>query len=244
MKQIQNSKLEIRNSLGYFLPLLILGASIAISFVIIAQAQAEPTDAEIAAKGITFPIPELGNCGSKSECRSYCDQPGNMEACIKFAQSHGLMNSDEAALASKYRQGLASGGPGGCNSDESCESFCSNINNMETCLAFAEKHGLKHEKTEEAKKVLAYIKAGGQMPGGCTSEETCRTYCSDFNNAEECFAFAEKVGLADTHAKEGENIKPEQFRKFIELAKKGETPGGCKSKEQCESYCESESNRE
>ncbi|MBI2594875.1 MAG: hypothetical protein HYW38_01280, partial [Candidatus Colwellbacteria bacterium] len=228
----------------YLTPLFIIGVSLVISYAIIAQAQTEPTDTEIAAKGITFPISELGNCGSKSECRDYCNQSGNMEACIKFAQTHGLMNSAEADQALKYRQGLASGGPGGCDSPRSCQSYCSNINNIETCLSFAEKNGLKVPKVDEARKVLAYIKAGGTMPGGCTSEESCKSYCSDFNNAEECFTFAEKVGLADVHAQEGEKIKPEQFRKFIELAKKGETPGGCKSKEQCESYCSNESNKE
>ncbi|MBI2506837.1 MAG: hypothetical protein HYW00_01735, partial [Candidatus Colwellbacteria bacterium] len=61
-----------------------------------------------------------------------------------------------------------------------------------------------------------------------------------------CFTFAEKAGLEidEKGGPGGEKLEPEKFKKFIELAKKGETPGGCKSKEQCESYCQSESNKE
>ncbi len=220
------------------------------SYAIVAQAQTPgtPSEEEIEAKGITFPVPELGNCSNKSACRDYCSKSENMEVCIKFAKDHGLMNKEEAAKAEKFRERVQAGkGPGGCNSPQSCESFCSNINNIETCLKFAEDNGFKDKKIEEGKKISAYLKSGGKMPGGCTSEASCKSYCSDFNHAEECFAFAEKVGL-DTEEEAGgpagEKLEPEKFKKFIELAKKGETPGGCKSKEQCESYCQSESNRE
>src|SRR3989344_5719153 len=122
-----------KNTLRYFLPLLILTASIVLSYTLIAQAQTdsasspqgEPTDEEITAKGITFPIPELGNCGSKNECRAYCSEPANISACVKFAQDHGLMNKEEAARAEKFRERLqAGGGPGGCNSPQSCKTFC------------------------------------------------------------------------------------------------------------------------
>ena len=34
---------------------------------------------------ITFPVPELGNCGSKSECRTYCDDLANIKTCVAFA---------------------------------------------------------------------------------------------------------------------------------------------------------------
>lgn len=38
---------------------------------------------------ITFPIAELGNCGSQGECAAYCDLPENMPACLDFAEAHG-----------------------------------------------------------------------------------------------------------------------------------------------------------
>ncbi len=225
----------------HLLPLLIIGASILVSFAIVAQAQTTspvggPTEEEIGAAGIAFPVPELGNCADKSACRSYCNEPGNMESCIKFAQSHGLMNKEEAERGLKFqKQILSRTTPGGCSSPESCEKVCGSVSNLESCLKFADEQGFKEEKIDEARKVLSYLKSGGQMPGGCTSESSCRTYCGDFSHAEECFNFAEKAGVAQVKGKE--NLKPEQLQKFIELAKKGETPGGCKSKEGCESYC-------
>lgn len=232
-------------NLKYLLPLFIIGASLVVSYALIVQAQTEPTDAEITAKGITFPIPELGNCGSKDECRDYCNQPGNMEACINFAQSHGLMNKAEAEHGLKFQKRILSGNtPGGCNSPESCRILCSDVNNLEVCLKFADEQGFKEEKIDEARKILAYVKSGGRLPGGCTSKESCQAYCGDFNNAEECFAFAERVGLAEAEFEGKEKLEPEKFKKFIELAKSGETPGGCKSKEQCESYCSNQSNVE
>ena len=39
---------------------------------------------------ITFPIPELGNCASYSECRNYCEDPVNHNSCINFAKSKGF----------------------------------------------------------------------------------------------------------------------------------------------------------
>lgn len=217
-----------RNNL--YLSLLILAVGASVSFAIAVQAQT-------AEAGITFPIPELGNCGSKEECKAYCDDPANMPACIRFAKSHGLMNEAEASRAEKFGQRLvADGGPGGCRTPKECETFCSNLNNIEACISFAEEHGVEDKHVKEGKKILAYIQAGGQMPGGCTSKESCEAYCGDFNHAEECFSFAERAGIEQV--REGAP-SPEQFQKFLELAKRGETPGGCKSKDECENYCRS-----
>ncbi|MEK9180105.1 MAG: hypothetical protein AAB897_01700 [Patescibacteria group bacterium] len=226
----------------------VLTAALLISFAIVAFAEEpaspsasqggpEPTEAEIDEAGIVFPVAELGGCRDKSECKSYCEQPENMEACIAFAEAHGLMSQEEAGFARKFRDRLEAGGPGGCRSPRECNTYCSNTEHIEECIAFAEKNGVKDENVAEGRKVLSYIRSGGQMPGGCNSKESCEAYCSNFDHAEECFAFAEKAGLAITHGGEG-NIPPGQFQKFLELAKKGETPGGCRSKNECESYCQ------
>lgn len=216
------------------LPLLILAVSVAVSFVIIAQAQTEPTDDEIAAKGIAFPIAELGNCGSKSECHDYCNKPANIEACVQFAQAHGLMNKEEAERGLKFQKRLLSGQtPGGCKSAESCKSFCSEPANLETCIKFAEEHGIKHEKekTEIAVKFAALVKAG-ETPGGCGSKEECEKYCSGEANRETCIAFGQKLGFMDEK-------KAELFRKTG-----GKGPGGCDSEESCRAYCNDPGNQE
>src|SRR3989338_391085 len=48
---------------------------------------------------ITFPVPELGNCTSKEQCKTYCDDPANHDSCIAFAESHGLMSKEEVKIA-------------------------------------------------------------------------------------------------------------------------------------------------
>ncbi|MBI2622984.1 MAG: hypothetical protein HYW65_00195 [Candidatus Liptonbacteria bacterium] len=209
-----------------------------------------PSDAQIQASGITFPVPELGNCGSKNECKAYCESPANAEACVAFAEKHGLMNKEEAAQAKKFTKALAAGGPGGCKTPQECESFCSNIANLEACMSFAKKQGIKNAQVSQGEKLLAHMKAGGKTPGGCTSEADCKNYCSDFSHAEECYEFAKKAGIVQTKGQArqggprgpggpggGEDLSPEQFEKVMELAKSGQTPGGCKSKDACEAYC-------
>ncbi|MBM3257102.1 MAG: hypothetical protein FJY98_02110 [Candidatus Liptonbacteria bacterium] len=206
-----------------------------------------PTDAQIQASGIIFPIPELGNCGDKQACKQYCENPANVEACVAFAEKSGLMNKEEAQRAKKFSQAVAKGGPGGCKSPGECEAYCSDITHLEECVSFAKKQGIKSRDLEQGERVLKHIKAGGTTPGGCKSEQECKTYCSDFSHAEECFEFAKKAGIiqAKGQARPGgpgpqhgdDDLSPEQFQKVMELAKKGETPGGCKSKEACEAYC-------
>ncbi|MDP2650819.1 MAG: hypothetical protein Q8P04_01865 [bacterium] len=229
-----------KNTIRYFLPLLILTASIVLSYTLIAQAQtdsasspqAEPTDEEIATKGISFPIPELGNCGSKNECRAYCNEPVNISACIKFAQDHDLMNKEEATRAEKFREKLqGGGGPGGCNSPESCKTFCGDPNNFETCVKFAEELGFKHEKSEKARKFVELVRQG-ETPGGCKSKEQCESYCQSETNKEECIAFGQKMGFIDER-------RAELFRKTG-----GKGPGDCNSEESCRAYCNDPGNQE
>jgi len=66
--------------------------------------------------GVTYPVAELGNCGSRAECEAYCDLPENMEACLDFAEAHGLISPEEAAMARKMLELGVTAGPGGCQS--------------------------------------------------------------------------------------------------------------------------------
>ncbi len=207
-------------------------------------AHAQTSDGQTSTSGITFPVQELGNCTSKEECRTYCNDTVNMSACVDFAKKHGLMNADEADRAGKFAKQLRdANGPGGCTTPESCETFCKNIANLETCVSFAEKQGFKNKNAGEGRKMLDYIKAGGKTPGGCDSKESCETYCKDFSHAEECFNFAKRAGLAQAQSGEGK-IPEGQFQKFLMAVKNNETPGGCKSKDECEAYCRVESKRD
>ena len=59
---------------------------------------------------ITFPITELGNCTSKEQCKTFCDDPANHDSCIAFAESRGLMSEEEVKIA---REIGTQKGPGG-----------------------------------------------------------------------------------------------------------------------------------
>jgi len=208
------------------------------SFSIFVNAQNDSSGSDATPKEIIFPIAELDNCSNKKECRDYCNNPSHMDVCIQFAKEHGLMNDAEAERAYKFKDALQKGsGPGGCNSEDSCKTYCSDVSHIEDCIAFAKQMGITEDvHISQAEKVSVYLRSGGTMPGNCTSKESCQQYCSDFSHGEECIAFAEKSGLAMTEG--SHEIAPGQFRKFLELAKKGQTPGGCGSKDGCEQYCQ------
>ncbi len=227
--------------LKYCFAVAIVGIGFIVSYAVLAQTtvSAEPSRDGIAA-GISFPIPELGNCTDKNACRSYCNESANMSACIQFAEAHGLVNKDEAVRAKKFAERVGNGtGPGGCNSPEGCKSFCADIQNIDACIAFAEKEGLKGERYEDGKKISTYLKSGGTLPGGCTSKETCEVYCGEFSHAEECSAFAKKVGIGalPLMGTSRGGSTSEQMKKFSEFAVRGETPGACASRSECEVYC-------
>lgn len=179
---------------------------------------------------IVFPVNELGGCKDKTECFAYCELPENGSQCLDFAKKYQLMSEDEIRVAEKVHS--VKGGPGGCNSRASCENYCNNIDHIDQCLAFAQENNLmKGHDLEEAKKIQSVLKSGGKLPGGCKNKNDCEAYCHNADHMEECLDFAEKSGF----------IAPdelEQARKFMPLMKSGQTPGGCKSKNQCEAYCE------
>lgn len=118
---------------------------------------------------------------------------------------------------------------GNCQSEADCKSYCDKSENIEACVAFAEKHNLiSSEELEMAKKFIA---AGEKGPGGCTSKESCESYCNDAGHIEECIAFGEENGL----------IPPdelEEAKKVRDALRKGaQLPGGCKNKKDCDTYC-------
>src|SRR3989344_6043017 len=68
----------------------------------IAFAQSEPPSTSSGQATIIFPIAELGDCNSKEECKTYCDDSTNAEACLSFAETHGLMLKAEVEKARAF----------------------------------------------------------------------------------------------------------------------------------------------
>lgn len=166
---------------------------------------------------ITFPIPELGNCADRQECRVYCDDMAHSDACTAFAQAHGLGNSQSAK-----KTNLPSVGPGGCTTGEQCKTYCDDTSHYDECLTFGQSHGLLSRK-----EVRDARDAAASGPGGCSGLDECKIYCSDSANELECAGFANKQG----------QISSEEYKKIKELKDHG-GPGGCKSSTECKAYCQ------
>ena len=216
--------------LSIFASFVLVGGSL--TYGVLAQIPAGPTEAEIGESRITFPVAELGNCANKSECHSYCERPENISACVSFAKKYGLMNEEEAARAIRLSGRVLSGEtPGACRTPRECENYCEDITHIEECLTFAEENDLGDIELGEARKIRDHLRSGGELPGGCASKRACETYCEDFEHIEECINFARQAGLDSPG---GEELPSPQM---IELIKRGETPGGCRGREQCEKYC-------
>ncbi len=185
---------------------------------------------------ITFPVKELNNCKDQAECKVFCDQPENAQACLNFAKNHGLVSEAEAEKSEKLTN--VKNGPGDCNSQAACEAYCNDVNNIDECISFGEKNGfLKGNELEEAKKVQSAIKIGVRPPGGCKNKNECELYCSKPENSEECLKFGKTAGFISEE-------EAQRAEKFLPLMQKGETPGACKSKDECEAYCKNESHQE
>lgn len=178
------------------------------------------SEEEIAKKhGVTFPIPELGNCGELSECRSFCGDPLNQQICIDYAKSKGFYQ--ESDLSSKKDQILSlAKSELGCESESSCMALCNQPENYDKCSNFAQKHNLGGGHVDDPNKAEIINKAKEIL--GCDSASTCASFCSQEANRSKCTEFAKEVGLRGGEQRVG--------------------PGGCASEETCQAFCSDPAN--
>ncbi|MDO8452690.1 MAG: hypothetical protein Q7S79_02970, partial [bacterium] len=168
--------------------------------------------------GITFPVSELGSCKDLTECKTFCDDPVNKEACISFAKTKGFYKEDEKK-AKKAQIVEQAKGELGCDSETSCKVLCERAENRDKCSSFAKKVGLaKAAVSVKSPEVLEKAKAAL----GCDSLESCKSFCSQEENREKCTNFAKDAGL-----KGGTEFRG---------------PGGCTSEETCKSFCSDPTN--
>jgi len=161
---------------------------------------------------LTFPISALGNCSSASDCKTYCDDPTHVDACVAYAKEKGFykestLDSDQQTVLADAKATL------GCDNETSCRTFCADETNADACSAFAQKHNLKGGKTSLDNITLEKAKAAF----GCDSAESCRAFCEKAENREKCAAFAKANGLKGGNEKVG--------------------PGGCTSESSCKVFC-------
>ncbi len=133
--------------------------------------------------GITFPIAELGNCGSLAACRQYCDDSKNLATCIDFAKKKGFYKqpksqTDIMVLAKSEL---------GCDSTDACRTFCGDQANWIKCGEFAKKHSLggkQGESNEDSSKAALLQKAKTFL--GCDSYDDCKAFCQQPQNHPKC----------------------------------------------------------
>ncbi len=184
---------------------------------------------------VEFPIAELGSCSSFDDCKNYCDIPDNQPDCINWAAKNGYMTE---AQAQKAKILIEKTGPGGCKGEE-CRTYCEDSFHIEECFAFAKDNNLiLPDELERVKKFMEAIEEGG--PGDCQDPMSCQTFCQDPSHQEECFEFAEEKGLVSDEEREQFEIG----KKLNEKLQESGGPGGCKTEQECRSYCSNPENVE
>ncbi len=124
---------------------------------------------------------------------------------------------------------------GGCKNEKECRLYCDQPDNFAACFAFAKKHNLlegpiANKEASEVEKLSQSLR-GGAGPGGCQGFDECRAYCDDVANINECVAYAEKYDVMDRQ-------ELEEAKKIRDALARGvKTPGSCRNKEECETYC-------
>lgn len=174
-----------------------------------------------------------GGCADRNECEAFCEDTGNLDECLDFAEKYSLRPAEEIADGRKMAKALAAGAdlPGGCKTRAECEAYCESPTNMRACVDFGKKYGfISDEEASQAEKIIPLLARGEKTPGNCGRKEACEQYCQEAGHIDECIAFAEKAGLLPPD-------ELEDAKKFSRFIKSGETPGGCRSRAECEAYC-------
>lgn len=181
-----------------------------------------------------------GGCKTKDGCETFCDNPINMNICLDFAEKNNLISDEELKEAKQVAKALSEGAilPGGCRSKIQCENYCDEPSHINECLDFAEKAGfIPVDELREARKAAKAMSQGIRSPGNCRGKKQCEQYCSEPSHMEECLNFAEAAGFIPIE-------EATEARKIMSLMMRGETPGGCKTKEECEAFCSNPVNQE
>ena len=132
-----------------------------------------------------------GQCDTKEQCESYCEDPANSLECMEFAVKYDVLPADELEILKKILPFMRAGTmPGGCRTKDECESYCSDEDNFGECADIGVALGLVSQEEAEIIK-----KSGGKGPGGCRSKEACEDFCSKTENQKECTDFAVSIGL-------------------------------------------------
>src|SRR3989344_3669830 len=209
-----------------------------------------PSETPAATAEFNFPVEELGSCADLESCTNYCEDPVNYNSCSDFAKKNGFYKDDETQYGNEeFWQETQS--ELGCNSTESCATYCSSPENHEKCDAFAKRSEIPGGYTDQPDKP-EYLQIA-QTVLGCDSLESCSTFCDSTANAQKCDEFADQVGLLGGNTTGGPDgcQTPESCNAYCSDPANFEEcsafkvgtgnfsgPGNCNSEESCRSYCD------
>ncbi|MDP3973766.1 MAG: hypothetical protein Q8P92_02950 [Candidatus Daviesbacteria bacterium] len=112
-----------------------------------------------------------------------------------------------------------------CGSIAECGAYCRKDGNLPSCMKFVNTHQLT--KADVLSFNISEL-------GNCQIGSDCRNFCNRDENIAQCIDFADKYDLLSPS-----NI--EISRAFTKAIGSGGTPGGCRTLEECNSYCDSSS---
>lgn len=204
-----------------------------------------------------------GGCKTEAACTSFCN--ANQEECMVWAKDNGVMSSDKF---DKYIGFAKSGGPGGCKTESDCKSYCEAESHFDECIGFAEKQGIiSKEDAQRAKKTgPGGCKTAKECNAFCEQPQNQNT-CLDAAVAEgfmsegEVQRVKEFQKTADEFRRRAEEFKKrakEEFErpeieeidpgfdkeKAKQILETESGPGGCKTFDECENFCENPANQE
>lgn len=182
-------------------------------------------------------------CGNKKSCDAYCESGEHMEECITFGMETGFLQGKELEDARKMLAAIKRGvKPLPCKGKEACDAYCNNSENMKECMNFALEAGFMGEEEKVgAQKMLQALEKGAKPPP-CKGKEECDVYCSQEGHKEECIKFFVAAGFMSE--KDAEMMR--QGGGFGQGPGQGgpNGPGGCKTKEECDVFCNNPANQE
>lgn len=168
---------------------------------------------------ITFPIAELGNCGSVEECKAYCNQVANQQACMDFAKARGLKKKEQKGLNQELLEKAKAFL--GCDSAQACREFCQQEANFEKCSLFAKENKLRGgiKNASASANLRKEIREGLEgSKSGIPGPKSGRAYEKANENAKFCREYPEKCANASNSGelKESYMKKVEQDKKKLE----------------------------
>ena len=203
-----------------------------------------PEEAEMARKtGGKGP----GGCTNKEECEAFCNNPTNQELCFSFGKDHGMIPEGELQKIEEGKKQFSESLHQAPPEVLTCISSAVGNDNFEklrdgTMMPSRDLGDKMGECFRQMGGGTGAPGEGGFMPpagqsgpGGCKTPEECKSYCA--TNPEACKNFGSFQG--ENRRDEGGSGNSQGVPSGTIIPPGQSGPGGCRTAEECRSFCES-----